>query len=128
MAQYIVRLDDACSTLRLENWERIEAVLDRLGIRPIVGVIPDNQHPSLYCGPALPHFWDKVRSWQSKGWMIAMHGHQHILKLENRHKGLVPLEDTTEFVGFPLELQREKIRQALRIFQSHDVTPTAWMA
>lgn len=38
--QLILRLDDACEKRDLVKWDRIEVILDKYQIKPIVGVIP----------------------------------------------------------------------------------------
>lgn len=43
MSQYIMRLDDASEYMDVEKWQRMEDLLDKYHIKPIVGVIPDNQ-------------------------------------------------------------------------------------
>ena len=41
MSQYILRLDDASDYMDVKKWQRMEELLDRYGIKPLVGVIPD---------------------------------------------------------------------------------------
>ena len=41
MAKYIMRLDDACPKRDVEKWDRIEDLLDKFNVRPLVGIIPD---------------------------------------------------------------------------------------
>ena len=45
MSHYVIRLDDACPTMNHANWNRMEYLLDKYSVRPIVGVIPENQDP-----------------------------------------------------------------------------------
>ena len=40
MKRYIIRLDDAASTRNIINWNRIENLLDKFQVKPLVGVIP----------------------------------------------------------------------------------------
>lgn len=127
-ARYILRLDDACETYRREVWLKLEEVLDRYDIKPIVGVIPKNIDPALKFGAPDPEFWDRVRNWQKKGWIIAMHGYRHDLRNSGKQGSLVPIQPLTEFAGFPAENQREKIRLAWGIFRREQVKPTMWMA
>lgn len=42
MSQYILRLDDASDYMDVKKWQRMEELLDRHGIKPLVGIIPDN--------------------------------------------------------------------------------------
>ena len=76
--QYLIRLDDACPTMNKVKWQRMEDILDRHGIRPMVGVIPHNEDPKQEIDPVNPLFWDNVNVWKEKGWAIAMHGYNHV--------------------------------------------------
>lgn len=40
MTRFVMRLDDACEGHDVERWDRMEQVLDRYGVKPLVGVIP----------------------------------------------------------------------------------------
>jgi hypothetical protein len=107
-------------------WERIAGVLDALGVKPIMAVVPDNQDPDLRFGPARADFWEQVRQWQAKGWFIALHGYQH--RYVTREAGLVGINRFSEFAGLPHEEQRQKLVEALRIFEHHGVRADGWVA
>ena len=64
---YLIRLDDASDHMHIENWARMERLLDENGIRPLVGVIPENRDPMLLQFPEDPLFWEKAKHWQEKG-------------------------------------------------------------
>lgn len=121
-----MRLDDACPTMDWERWERITALLDAYNIKPIVGVIPDNQDPAFHINPPRPDFWTVISRWHEKGWAIGLHGYQHLYTTEEG--GLVPINRKSEFAGLPLDNQREKIRNAWQIFQAHQLQPAVWIA
>ena len=42
---YLVRLDDACPQMNKQKWQRVENILDKYGIKPMVGIIPHNEDP-----------------------------------------------------------------------------------
>jgi hypothetical protein len=44
---YLIRLDDACPTMDAFKWRKLEKILDKYGILPIVGIIPNNQDQTL---------------------------------------------------------------------------------
>ena len=77
-ARYLVRFDDICPTMNWAAWSRIETVLDRHGVAPILAVVPDNRDPKLMVDNSRADFWARVRGWQTKGWTIALHGFQHL--------------------------------------------------
>lgn len=127
-ARYIIRVDDACPTMDLRRWGKLESIFDRLGIRPLVAVIPDNQDPELKVDVPDDAFWDRVRDWQAKGWAIAMHDYQHRFHFVDRKQLLLPFYDRSEFAGLPLDEQSVKIRASWQIFQKEGVSPTVWIA
>lgn len=127
MSQYIMRLDDAPEYMDVEKWQRMEDLLDQYHIKPIVGVIPDNQDPDMVgVYPKDEQFWKKVQRWKEKGWIIALHGYTHVF--ETREGGLNPVNDRSEFAGVPLERQKEKIRAGIRILRDHGIEPEIFFA
>jgi hypothetical protein len=126
-ARYLIRLDDACDTMRRDNWSRVEEVLQAHGVQPIAAVIPDNRDPSLQLEPPDRGFWDKVAGWVRKGWSVALHGHTHLMRPTDARL-VLPFYSRSEFGGLPLSLQCEKIRAAWSIFGAHGVDPRIWVA
>ena len=128
MKKYLIRLDDACPTMDAAKWQRMEDMLDRYGVRPMVGVIPANNDPKQRIDSEDFTFWDKVKSWVNKGWTIALHGYDHCYVSEDGLKGLNPLWARSEFAGVSLEKQKEKIREGVKIFRSHGIDPQYFFA
>lgn len=125
-ARYLVRLDDACATMDRRKWDLLEAALDAQRVRPIVAVVPDNRDPKLVFEQADAGFWDRVRTWQAKGWTVAMHGHTHEMHATD-HALLVPFYKRSEFAGLPGEAQAQKIRTAWQMFLAQGVVPQVWV-
>ena len=125
-AKYIIRLDDACPTMNKGNWDRMEELLDRYKVKPIVAVIPDNQDKKLMIDAIDDTFWSKVNGWQKKEWEIALHGYEH--KYATEAPSIVPINNYSEFAGVPLEVQEQKIRDGIAIFTSHNVSTRLWVA
>jgi len=123
---YLLRFDDICPTMAWANWDPVERRLARLGVRPILAVVPDNRDPHLVAGPAREDFWDRVRRWQARGWTIAMHGYQHLYV--TREAGLIGLNPRSEFAGLPRAEQERKLAAGLAIFREHRVRAEAWVA
>lgn len=124
--RYLFRLDDACPWMDHARWASLEALFDRFQIKPIVGVVPCCADPDLRVAPEDPGFWDRVRGWQSKGWSIGLHGYDHVFT--GRNRGLVPLNDYTEFSGRPEKEQRDKIRLAWAELIAQGLFPQVWVA
>lgn len=117
-ARYLVRLDDACPTMSIERWGKVESVLDKYGVRPMVGIVPNCHDEKLVIDNEDEHFWEKARGWQNKGWAIAMHGYDHEYVSDKGLEGLNPLWKRSEYAGVSLDVQRKKIREGVSILKS----------
>lgn len=118
---YLLRFDDASEYMDIDKWNRVEQILDKYSIKPLVGVIPKNQDPSLTKYQKDNFFWDKVKIWENKGWKIAMHGYNHVYITTTRNS-------KSEFVDINVEIQKEKIRKGLEIFNNNKITPEVFFA
>lgn len=112
---YLIRLDDACPTMEVDKWSRVESILDKYHICPMVGIIPENKNPHEMISPVDSNFWEKARKWQEKGWAIALHGYDHCYISDKGLEGLNPLWARSEFAGLPLDNQKEKIKLGVKI-------------
>lgn len=128
MNQYLIRLDDACSTMDREKWGRMEKLLGKYGIKPMVGVIPDNKDEKQLLDSPDPDFWKKVKYWQEKGWEIALHGYNHYYVSDKGQCGLNPIWKRSEFAGLSLTEQKEKIRKGVSIMRVHGFNPKYFFA
>lgn len=126
MRKYIIRLDDACEKRDIENWNKIEELLDRYGIKPLVGIIPHCEDPAMEKYPIDTEFWNRVERWIAKGWSIAMHGYNHIYSTQCG--GINPVNQRSEFAGEPLAVQQEKIRKGVAIMREHNIEPEIFFA
>ncbi len=126
--KYLIRLDDACPTMDAVKWQRMEDILDAVGIRPMVGIIPHNEDPKQFVDKADNCFWNKALRWKEKGWAIALHGFNHCYISDQGMKGLNPLWARSEFVGVPLEIQCEKIRAGIAIMREYKLEPNYFFA
>lgn len=126
MPGYIIRLDDAAERMDTGKWNRMEDLLDAYGIKPLTGVIPSCRDSKMnqYCLET--EFWAKVRSWQKKGWVIALHGYEHVYI--TRDGGLNPIQKRSEFAGVPLTVQEKKIEDGIRIMREQGVCPKVFFA
>lgn len=125
-ARYLVRFDDICPTMDWSIWEKVESLLLKLEIKPILAVVPDNKDPKLDVMPPRKGFWDRVRFWQSQGWCIALHGFEH--RYETAATGLVGINAKSEFAGLARQIQKRKLESAMKIFSARGVTADAWIA
>lgn len=126
MTKYIMRLDDAASRMNIENWNKMEQLLDECQIKPLVGVIPKCEDSEMQKYQKDDSFWDKVHLWEEKGWTIAFHGYNHVYTTKDG--GINPVNQQSEFAGVPLEEQKLKIRLGLEIFKKHGIEPRVFFA
>lgn len=127
MTQYIMRLDDASEYMDVKKWGRIETLFDKYNIKPIVGVIPNNQDPDMvevYLRDL--EFWNKVVNWEKKGWAVALHGYTHVF--ETNEGGINPVNNRSEFAGVSLERQKEKIKMGYDILTKKGIIPNIFFA
>lgn len=126
MGKYMIRLDDAAERRDKEKWDRMEALLDRYAVSPLVGIIPDCRDRDFLIYERDPLFWDKAVMWKKKGWEIALHGFDHVC-ITNQG-GLNPVHHRSEFAGLPLIEQQKKIRRGMLILKEHGITPNVFFA
>lgn len=127
MRQYILRLDDASDYMNIEKWKRMENLLDEYNIKPLVGIIPENQDPTLVgVYEQDPLFWDKANRWKRKGWELALHGCNH--KYITEEGGMNPVNKRSEFAGVPLDEQCKKIQTGIGMFRKHGLEPRIFFA
>lgn len=125
---YLIRLDDACPYMDRVKWQRMEDVLDKYDVKPLVGIIPANADPKTMINPEDGGFWKKAHSWEGKGWKIALHGYDHCYTSEGGLQGLNPMWKRSEFAGKPLVIQREKIKKGVAIMREYGINPNYFFA
>ena len=115
---YIIRLDDACPCMNDKNWNKVENLMDKYEIKPIVGIIPDSLDPDFYW-PKLENFWtETAKRWVDKGWIIAQHGCHHLFMPHIK----------SEFAGLSYEEQNLLIRKGYDIMCSHGIKPNCFFS
>ena len=125
-AQYLLRFDDLCPTISRPKWDRFLPLIEEFGVRPILAVVPDNRDPGLIVSNPDPEFWSRMRTMETAGATIALHGYQHTC--DSKGGGLIPLHSRTEFAGVSLELQRERIHKGIETLRTYGLNPKLWVA
>lgn len=121
-----VRLDDITPDMDWDKFRRLEDILDKYQIAPLIGIVPDNQDENLMRNPAFPDFPKKVREWKRKNWIIAMHGWKHIYT--TRQGGLFPLNQFSEFAGVEKEQQKRMIWDGKEKLKQQGIETDIFMA
>lgn len=127
MSQYIMRLDDASAYMDISKWTRMEELLDKYGIKPLVGIIPDNRDDDLVSNYSYnENFWGVVHQWMDKGWIPALHGYNHQYITECG--GINPVNPRSEFAGLPYDEQVARITAGVQILADYNIYPKVFFA
>lgn len=132
-ARYIFRLDDITPTM---DWGRFWALLrlfQRHRVKPLLGIVPDNQDPKLIRQSPEPHFWETMRLLVARDIVdIAQHGYQHVL---GRGPGAAILKPThgvtverSEFTGYSFNEQLDRISKGKAILEAEGLPTNYWFA
>jgi predicted deacetylase len=127
-AKYLIRLDDACETMEHENWNLLENIFNKLNIKPIVAVIPNNKDKNFFLSRKDKKFWKRVKFWDKKGWTIAIHGYQHVYHAAKKNKMILPFYNSSEFAGLKQSEQMNLLIKAYNIFIKKKIYPKIWIA
>ncbi len=126
MSRYILRLDDACEKMDIKKWDKIEVLCNKYNVKPLVGIIPHCEDPMMDKYDIDKLFWDRVDRWVKKGWIIALHGYNHVYSTQCG--GINPIHRRSEFAGESLEVQKEKIKLGVAILKEHNINPKVFFA
>jgi predicted deacetylase len=119
-------MDDITPGMDWNRFLRFKEILDDYGICPLIGVVPDNRDKKLMIDEPRPDFWDYVKQLQQSGWVIAMHGLNHLYTTPK--SGMFPIGGKSEFAGLPYVKQEEMIREGKRILTSKGIMTDIFMA
>ena len=65
--KYVLRLDDVCETIHWEHFDRLMDAAQGWGIRPLLGVIPNNHDPDFQRYEKRDDAWARIGQWQARG-------------------------------------------------------------
>lgn len=121
-----IRIDDITPDMDWKSFYAFKELLDSLGVKPLLGVVPDNKDVNLQKEEAREDFWEIIQSLQDKGWSIAVHGAKHVYT--TKKGGLFPLNHFSEFAGVPYEEQKKLLMNAVSTFQKRGIKTDTFMA
>jgi predicted deacetylase len=93
----IIRFDDVSPSMAWSKFLPLKRTLEEIGIRSVLGVVPDCKDPKLCVEEERPDFFDLVREWQKFGDTIAQHGTHHVYT--TNETGLLGINHYSEFAG-----------------------------
>lgn len=121
-----IRLDDITPDMNWVKFEIAKTLFDQYKIKPLLGVVPDNQDSTLQVGSYNPNFWEYINELCLEGWTIAQHGYRHIYGTKD--SGILGINAFSEFAGLPYKEQYDKIKKGQEILQSKGIYATIFMA
>ena len=121
-----VRMDDITPDMDFEKFNKVKAILDEAHIKPLIGVVPFCKDETLHFDTPHEDFGDFLKSLSERGWIIALHGYNHLYTTKS--KGLFPINEFSEFAGVSYEKQEKMIKEGVARLTEWGVTPKVFMA
>lgn len=124
--QCMIRMDDITPDMNWDKFNQVREIFDKYGIKPLIGIVPDNRDVKLSVQEKRADFWEEMYSLQKNGWMVAQHGtfHQYVTK----NSGILGLKDASEFAGLSYEEQLSKLKTGKQILEEHGIQSDIFMA
>ena len=64
---FLIRLDDIAENMNWDMVEQVTNLFDKFGIKPVLGIIPNNKDAELLLYPKKNiNFWKQVKIWKNK--------------------------------------------------------------
>lgn len=125
-----IRMDDITPDMDWAKFLRFRELCGRYQVRPLIGIVPDNQDGSLHrCDPEtapVKDFWSYVKELEKEGWCIAQHGVTH--RYTTKKMGCFPLNRFSEFAGTGYEHQYASLKEGRDILRRHGIETDFFMA
>lgn len=122
----MIRLDDITPDMDWERFYQAKEILDQYDIRPLIGVVPNNQDASLHKEEGREDFWNVIRGLQESGWAVAQHGTYHCYETED--SGILGINPFSEFAGLSYGVQVKKLQTGRKILEENGVRTDIFMA
>lgn len=126
MNRFSIRLDDITPDMDWEKFYRVKSILDKFDIKPLIGIVPDNQDEGLAKQEPKEEFWQEMRELAKDGWSIAQHGYEH--RYESKDGGLLGINMYSEFAGLSFDKQKEKLSKGKQILEENGIITDIFMA
>ncbi len=124
----LIRLDDIAENMNWPLMEKCELLFDKYNIKPLLGVVSNNQDPELLSYKKNHNFWSQIRAWKEKDWEISMHGFTHVYDKETNKKDFFNYGGKSEFFGHSYDEQFKRIQKSLEIFKKENVEVRSFFA
>jgi predicted deacetylase len=124
----LIRIDDVAENMNWTLMDKCETLFNKYNIKPLLGVVPCNEDKELYAYERNYNFWNKIRSWQKKGWEISMHGFSHVYDQETNKKDYFNFGGRSEFCGHNYSTQVSRIKKGLKKFEDEKIKIRSFFA
>ena len=124
----LIRLDDIAENMNWSLMRKCEDLFDKHNIKPLLGVVSNNQDTDLLSYEKNDQFWSQVRAWKKKNWEIAMHGYTHIYDKDTFKKDYFNYGGKSEFFGHSFDEQFSRIQKSLMIFKKENIEIRSFFA
>ena len=121
-----VRFDDICPTMNWNNFNKTMELCEKYGVKPLLGVVPNNQDKKLVVDEDNKDFFEIMRKYQEQGVSFAQHGLDHVYR--NHKGGILKLNQKSDFVGLPKEEQKKFLGEGLEILKKEGINTKIYMA
>lgn len=121
-----IRMDDITPDMDYAKFNEVKNILDRAGLSPLIGVVPYGKDEKLQIEAPHDDFGEMVRTLSGKGWVIALHGYNHLYTTSK--KGIFPINEFSEFAGVAYEKQRDMITSGIERLKEWGINPQLFMA
>ena len=121
-----IRMDDITPDMDWAKFFRFKELCDLYQVKPLIGVVPENQDAMLCVDEAREDFWEYLLQLEKEGWVIAQHGCTHIYN--TKKKGCFPLNAISEYAGKSYEEQFSSLKKGRKILESHGIFTDIFMA
>ena len=112
-----IRMDDITPDMDWAKFLRFKELCDLYQVKPLIGVVPENQDSMLHIDEARDDFWEYLLQLKDEGWVIAQHGCTHIYS--TKKKGCFPLNAISEYAGKSYDEQLASLKKGKEILESH---------
>ncbi len=124
---YIIRLDDAAPRMNHFSWHKMEVLLLKYNVHPLIGIIPEVQDNELLKYEEDKEFWSKAKNWQESGFAhLALHGYHHVYL--TKCGGINPVNLRSEFAGVSLDKQKDMLKAGYEKLKDRGIVTDTFFA
>ncbi len=120
------RIDDVTPHMDWEKFSVLAGIFKHYGVKPLMGVIPENRDPELLKLPYREDGWARIKALSELGWMTAQHGLTHVYT--TNEPGLLGINRYSEFAGIDYETQLKMLAEGQKILRGQGLFTDIFMA